>query len=147
MQSKAHDPRTLQKKTERFEAIVFPYLGAKPIASITAADFLAVLKKIEARGKHETAHRVRSESGNVFRYAVVTDRAPRDPTVDLRVAIAAVVRKNRAAIVEPARIGELLRRHPGVSGGSFHGARVAPTAADFCPPWRVAGGALERIRL
>jgi hypothetical protein len=56
---------------------------------------LDVLKRIEERGRHETTHRVRSECGNVFRYAVVTGQAERDPTVDLRGAIAAVVRRNR----------------------------------------------------
>jgi integrase len=116
VQSKSLDPRTYEKKKERFEAFVFPYIGSKPITSITAPDVLAVLKRIEARGKHETAHRVRSESGNVFRYAVVTGRAERDPTVDLRGAIAAVVRRNRPAILEPARIGELLRAIHGYRG-------------------------------
>lgn len=105
MQGRTLGDRTLQKKTERFEAFVFPYLGKRPISDIKAADVLEVLKRIEARGKHETAHRVRSECGNVFRYAVITGRAERDPTIDLRGAIAAVSRRNRPAIVDPARIG------------------------------------------
>jgi integrase len=77
---------------------------------------LSVLRRIEERGRHETAHRVRSECGNVFRYAVVTGRAERDPTPDLRGAIAAVVRRNRPAIVEPLRIGELMRAIYGYRG-------------------------------
>lgn len=116
MQGKTLGDRTLQKKTERFEAFVFPYLGKRPISEIKAADVLAVLKRIEARGKHETAHRVRSESGNVFRYAVITGRAERDPTIDLRGAIAAVSRRNRPAIVDPGRIGELMRAIDGYRG-------------------------------
>ena len=116
MQGKTLGDRTLQKKTERFEAFVFPYLGKRPISEIKAADVLAVLKRIEARGKHETAHRVRSECGNVFRYAVITGRAERDPTIDLRGAIAAVSRRNRPAIVDPARIGELMRAIDGYRG-------------------------------
>lgn len=116
MKSKSLDPRTFQKKKERFEAFVFPHLGTKPIRTITAADVLAVLKRIEARGRHETAHRVRSESGNVFRYAVITGRADRDPTPDLRGAIAAVSRRHRPALLEPSRIGELLRAIYGYRG-------------------------------
>jgi integrase len=91
-------------------------LGTKPITELKAPDVLAVLKRIEARGKMETAHRVRSDCGNVFRYAVVTGRAERDPTVDLRGAIAAVGRQNRPAIVDPSRIGELMRAIDGYRG-------------------------------
>ena len=108
--------KTYENKRERFLAFVFPYLGKRPIADIKALDMLDVLKRIEERGRHETAHRVRSECGNVFRYAVVTGRAERDPTVDLRGAIAAVVRRNRPAIVDPARIGELMRAIAGYRG-------------------------------
>lgn len=108
--------KTYENKRERFAAFVFPYLGKRPIADIKALDMLDVLKRIEERGRHETAHRVRSECGNVFRYAVVTGRAERDPTVDLRGAIAAVVRRNRPAIVDPVRIGELMRAIAGYRG-------------------------------
>lgn len=108
--------KTYENKRDRFVAFVFPYLGKRPIGSIKPLDVLDVLKRIEERGRHETAHRVRSECGNVFRYAVVTGRAERDPTVDLRGAIAAVVRRNRPAIVDPARIGELMRAIAGYRG-------------------------------
>jgi len=116
MEAKTLGARTLRKKTERFEAFVFPYLGTRPVVEIKAADVLAILKRIEARGKHETAHRVRSECGNVFRYAVATSRAERDPTIDLRGAIAAVSRRNRPAIVDPSRMGELMRAIDGYRG-------------------------------
>jgi integrase len=116
MQQKTLSPRTYKKKTERFEAFAFPYLGKIPIGEIKAPDVLAVLKRIEARGKMETAHRVRSDCGNVFRYAVVTGRAERDPTIDLRGAIAAVGKRNRPAIVDPKRIGELMRAIDGYRG-------------------------------
>ena len=109
-------PKTFDNKRERFAAFVFPYLGRRAIADIKALDMLEVLRRIEQRGRNETAHRVRSECGNVFRYAVVTGRAERDPTVDLRGAIAAVVRRNRPAIVDPARIGELMRAIAGYRG-------------------------------
>lgn len=60
--------KNYENKRERFSAFVFPYLGKRPIADIKALEMLAVLKRIEERGRHETAHRVRSECGNVFRY-------------------------------------------------------------------------------
>jgi hypothetical protein len=95
--------KTFDNKRERFATFVFPYLGKRAVSEIKALDMLDVLKRIEERGRHERAHRVRSECGNVFRYAVVTGRAERDPTVDLRGAIAAVVRRNRPAIVDRHR--------------------------------------------
>jgi integrase len=116
MQRNSLTLKTYENKRERFAAFVFPYLGKRPVASIKPLDVLEVLKRIEERGRHETAHRVRSECGNVFRYAVVTGRAERDPTVELRGAIAAVVRRNRPAIVDPVRIGELMRAIAGYRG-------------------------------
>jgi len=69
---------------DRLDRLVLPFIGSRPIASITAPDALAVLRRIEARGTHETAHRVRSLCGRIFRYAVATGRAERDPTGDRR---------------------------------------------------------------
>jgi integrase len=109
-------PKTFECKLERFRAFVFPYIGQRPIATLKALDILAVLRRIEENGRHETAHRVRSECGNVFGYGVVTGRCERDPTPDLRGAIAAVVRRNRPAIVDPLRIGELMRAIHGYRG-------------------------------
>ena len=73
-------------------------------------------RRIEGRGIHETAHRTRQRCAQVFRYAVQTERAERDPTADLRGALAPVVSEHFAAITEPARIGELLRAIDGYAG-------------------------------
>lgn len=106
----------LREEARPFEAFAFPYLGKLPITSIAAPQLLAALRRIEERGKHETAHRVRAECGEVFRYAVATGRAERDPTADLRGALAPVVVRNHAAITEPVRIGQLLRAIDGYQG-------------------------------
>ena len=102
-------PKTFAKKLGWFEDFLFPYIGRHPIAQITSPDLLAALKRIEARGHRETAHRARSSAGNVFRYAISTGRAERDLSTDLRGALAPVVTTNRAAITDPARIGQLMR--------------------------------------
>lgn len=130
---------TFQKRLKRFEDFVFPYLGKKPIASITAPEFLGVLKRVEARGIHETAHRLRSESGQVFRYAIATGRAERDVTADLRGALTPVVVKNHAAIVEPTRIGELLRAIHG-----YHGQPATECALKLAPLVFVRPGELRK---
>jgi integrase len=116
LKSKSLTERTYEKRLSRFEAFVFPYVGKRPIATITAPDLLTAFKRVEARGKNETAHRVRSESSAVFRYAIATGRAERDPAADLRGALAPVVVRNHAAITEPTKIGELLRAIHGYTG-------------------------------
>ncbi len=99
---------TVEKALWMLETFVFPRLGSHPIASITPTEVLKVLRKIEGRGTHETAHRTKQRCGRVFRYAIATGRAERDVTADLRGALAAVVPQNHAAITEPKKVGELL---------------------------------------
>lgn len=93
----------------RLERDVFPWIGRKPIASVAAPDILAVLRRIDERGARETAHRARTNIGQVIRYAIATGRAERDPTADLRGAIPPPTEHNHAALIEPDSVGELLR--------------------------------------
>ena len=72
------------KIIRRLELYVFPWMGNRPIKSILAQDLLTVLRRIEAKGTLETAHRTQQTCGQVFRYAVATGRAERDPSGDLR---------------------------------------------------------------
>ncbi|MCA3656250.1 MAG: integrase arm-type DNA-binding domain-containing protein [Methylobacterium sp.] len=83
--------------------------GKRPIADITPPEVLKVLQAVEVTGRLETARRMRSSIGEVFRFAVATGRATNDPTFALRGALAKPQVKHRAAILEPARFGELLR--------------------------------------
>ena len=99
---------TLAKKRWLLD-FAYPAIGERPIGEITAPEVLAVLRKVEARGRYETARRLRSTCGMVFRYAIATGRAERDPSVDLRGALTAPKVIHRAAIVDPAGIGALLR--------------------------------------
>lgn len=107
---------TIEKARWVLETFVYPHLGSKPVSQIAAPDLLAVLRKIEARGTIETAHRTKQRVGQVLRYAIATGRVTRDVSVDLRGALAPIVTKNHAAITEPARIGELLRSIDGYVG-------------------------------
>ena len=70
------------KIQQRLEKDIYPVIGRRPIDEITAPELLDALKKIEARGAVETAHRVRSHCGQIFRYAIVTGRAQRDVSQD-----------------------------------------------------------------
>ncbi len=84
-------------------------LGPRPIRDITAADVLAVLRKVEAQGLIDTAHRLRAGIGEVFRYAIATARADTDPTYALRGALQSLKPKHRAAILNAKELGGLLR--------------------------------------
>jgi integrase len=88
---------------------VFPWLGGRPIAEITAPELLSMARRIESKGAVETAHRAVQNCGQIFRYAVATGRAERDPTGDLRGALQPAKSTHMAAITEPREAGELLR--------------------------------------
>ncbi|HYC59869.1 MAG TPA: integrase arm-type DNA-binding domain-containing protein [Thermoanaerobaculia bacterium] len=87
-----------QTVLSRMERDLFPYMGKSAISAITAPELLSVLQRIERRGANETARRVRQICSQVFRYAIATARAERDPSADLRGALAPVVTVHRAAI-------------------------------------------------
>ena len=102
-------------------------IGERPIAKVSAVELLAVLRKIEARGNYETARRLRSTCGMVFRYAIASGRAERDPSADLRGALTVPQVKHRAAILESVAIGGLLRAIEGFKGQPT--TRAAPRVA------------------
>ncbi|MBL8438410.1 MAG: integrase arm-type DNA-binding domain-containing protein [Zoogloeaceae bacterium] len=103
------------KIIQRLEKDVFPWLGRRPIGEIKAPEVLACLRRIETRGALDTAHRAQQNCGQVFRYAVATGRAERDPTGDLRGALPTAKVGHFAAITDPDEVGALLRAMDDVS--------------------------------
>ena len=116
IQAKTLAPVTYTKAKWMLTTFVYPRLGHRPIAEITAPELLGALRVIESRGRHETAHRTKQRVGQIFRYAIATGRAERDVSVDLRGALTPAVAKNHAAIIDPAQIGHLLRAIDGYAG-------------------------------
>jgi integrase len=100
----------------RLERDIFPWLGKRPVAEITPPELLAVVRRIEGRGALETAHRALQNCGQVFRYAIATARAERDPSQDLRGALPPVKEGHFAAVTDPKRLGEILRAFDGYEG-------------------------------
>ena len=100
----------------RLEKDVFPWIGKNPINEINAPELLTVFRRVENRGALDTSHRVMQNCGQVFRYAVATGRADRDPTNDLKGALPPVRKKHLASITEPKKIGGLLRALDGYDG-------------------------------
>jgi Integrase len=95
---------------------VFPSIGSCPIEELKAPDVLKVLRRVESRGALETAHRIQIMCGQIFRYAVATGRAERDPTGDLKGALPPRRKKHHAAITDPKQAMELLRAIDGYQG-------------------------------
>jgi hypothetical protein len=100
---------TQEKNTAWMERNIFPFIGAMPIAKIKSVDVLAALRKIEARGAIESAHKIKQLCGQVFRFAVSTSLVERDVTADLRGALSTPAKGHFAAITEPKEVGTLLR--------------------------------------
>ncbi|WP_242186161.1 integrase arm-type DNA-binding domain-containing protein [Sphingomonas sp. CARO-RG-8B-R24-01] len=84
-------------------------IAARAISELKPVDVLAALKRIEAKGKHETARRCRSFASRIFRYGVATGRVETDPTSVLRGALITPKVEHHSAILEPRAVGELLR--------------------------------------
>jgi integrase len=112
----------------RLRADVFPWIGKRPMNEISPPELLAVIRRIEARGALETAHRVLANCGQIWRYGVATGRAERNQAADLRGALPPVQGTHFAAITEPVGIGELLRKIEHYKGGL-----ITRTALAFAP--------------
>lgn len=123
----------------RLERDVFPWVGATPIPEVTAPVLLSVLRRIEERGAIETAHRAAQNCGQVFRYAIATGRAERDPSQDLRGALPPAKEKHHASIIDPKAIGDLLRAMDG-----YKGDMVTRCALRLAPLTFVRPGELRR---
>jgi integrase len=129
-----HGPRIIR----RLERDIFPYMGARPVAEIKAQDLLAVIRRIEGRGVLETAHRALATCGQIFRYAVATGRAERDPSPDLRGALTPVKGEHFAAVTDPKKVGELLR-----ALDAYEGSLVVQCALRLAPLVFVRPGELR----
>ena len=112
-----------------------------PIADVSAPILLAALRKLEQRGIVETAHRARSHAGRVFRYAIATGRAQRNPADDLAGALEQPQTKHFASLTEPDRIGELLR-----ALWAYQGSPVTCAALRLAPMLFVRPGELRQAK-
>ena len=105
-----------QVKTEWLLNMAIASFGRRPITDVTAPMILACLRKVEAKGNHETAKRLRAKIGAVFKYAVAVGLAETDPTFALQGALIRPKTKPRAAITDKAQLGGLLRATDGFQG-------------------------------
>ncbi|TXG93752.1 MAG: DUF4102 domain-containing protein [Rhodocyclaceae bacterium] len=127
------------KAKARLEKDVFPWMGSRPIADITAPEVLTVLRRIDARGARYTAHKAKCEISQCFRYAIATGRADRDPCPDLKGAIPTPKTDNLPSITDPKGVAELLRAFDG-----FRGTFVVRCALLLAPLLFVRPGELRK---
>lgn len=121
----------------RLNRDVLPWLGAKHVGDITAPDILTVLRRIEARGAISTAHRVKQIIGQVIRYAVATGRAERDPSADLRGALAPERERHFGALTRPADVAALMRAIDGYQGSFIVRQAMKFSALTFARPGEI----------
>jgi integrase len=121
----------------RLEQDVFPFIGMRPICEIKAPELLAVLQRVEPRTL-EGAFRVKTACGQIFRYAIATCRAERDPSAGLRGALPPVINKHMAAPTDPKEVAPLLRAIDG-----FTGSFVVKSAMQLAPLLFVRPGELR----
>jgi integrase len=129
----------LDRIVRLFERDIFPWIGARPIAEVTAPELLAVVRRIEKRGALDTAHRALGKCGGVFRYAVATGRCEHDLTGDLRGALPPVKEEHFAAVTEPVKVGAILRVID-----SYDGTLIVVSALRLAPLVFVRPGELRK---
>jgi integrase len=118
----------------RLENNIFPWLGSTGVSEINAPKLLTCLRRIEERGAVETAHRVKQICGQVFRYAIATGRADRDPCADLKGALAPTCSKRMATITDPLKMGGPLRAIDGYEGNLITRCALQPAHLTFVRP-------------
>lgn len=109
-------PSYSKKVIQMLERDLFPWIGGKPVADLDAPEFLAVARRLEARGLVDAAHRAMQLCGQIMRFAVAEGLASRDPVGDLRGALESVKTEHMASVTDPARVGEILRMFDGFKG-------------------------------
>jgi len=128
-----------ERVMRRLVLYVFPRIGGEPIRTVTGPEVLDLLRRIEAKGRVETAHRVKESLGAIFRYAVATHRATHDPSAALKGALATVKHKSFASITEPTKVGELLRAIRGYDGSDVVRCALQLLSLTFVRPGELRG--------
>ncbi len=140
-------PRTVDKARWQLREFINPHLGRKPLNEITAPDLLLVLRKIEARGKIETAHKTKELCGRIFMFGIASGLCERNVAADLKLALKPRAGKNLAAVTDPAKVGQLLRALDAYSGqpGTSAALRLAPHV--FLRPGELRAGRWDEVDL
>jgi len=135
------------REHRNLEKDLIPFLGSRHIGEIEAIELLAAVRRVEARGALDVAHRVLTTAGQVWRYAVATGRASRDVSADIRGALKPHRGKHFAAITQPAKVGELIRVIRGYQGGPIVRTALALAPILFQRPGELRAMAWAEVDL
>jgi len=126
--------------------MAYPLIGSHPINTITPTEALSVLRKVEAKGRYESARRMRSILSRVFRYGIATARCDRDVAADLRGALTTPRTVHHAAIIDPRDVGVLLKTMDGYTGQEVTRMALRLSPHLVRPTRRTALGRMDRAR-
>ena len=118
----------------RLEREVFPFIGGMALPEIDAPTILSILRRIEARGTIETAHKTKSYISQTMKYGIATGLIFHNPARDLDGAIAPKRKKQRAAIVDPRGVGRLMRAIYAYEGSKVVKCALKMAALTFVRP-------------
>lgn len=141
MQSNTWVDSHSQRVLRRLESKFFPWIGKLPVADIDPPELLQQLRRIEARGTLDTAHRCWQYLRSIFSYAIATGRATRNPATDIEGSLTPTKGKHFPAVTDPKEVGELLRTIYG-----YEGTFVVSSALKLCPLVFVRPGELRQAK-
>ncbi|WP_422016903.1 tyrosine-type recombinase/integrase [Roseateles sp.] len=116
------------------EKDLFPWIGSLPLVDVTAPVLLSALRRVEARGATQLVRDLSEYAGQVFRYGIQTGKASTNPAADLKGAFKRHTVRHAAALLEPARVGDLLRAIDGYAGQPATRAALLLSALLFQRP-------------
>lgn len=140
-------PRQYAKEHDRLKNHAFPWIGRLAVADLGVAEIRPLLKRIVDRGHIDQAHRLRHQLSRVFRFAIASERASRDPAADLRDTLPSRQPKNYPTITDPAQVGELLRAMDGFTGTLIVGSALKLAPLWFCRPGEIRQAEWENFDL
>ncbi|MFZ5757908.1 MAG: tyrosine-type recombinase/integrase [Pseudomonadota bacterium] len=126
------------KLQRRLDKDIYPWLGKRPIADITTQELLKTLERIQERGAIDTARRAQQSCAQIFNYAIITGRATHNPATNLRGALRVARQTHHAAIIDPKRVGDLMR-----AIDAYQGTFVGRSALRLAPLVFVRPGELR----
>ena len=132
--------KNFEKEQGRLENHAFPHIGGKPVASLGVADIRPLIERLSKAGHLEQAHRLRFQLSRVFKYAVATGRAERDPAADLSEALPSrrdMVKQRYPTITAPKRVGDVLRAIDGFTGTFPVACALKLAPLWFCRPGEI----------
>ena len=135
------------ERQERFLRKDLAPLAEQPINDISAMALLNVLRRVEGRGAIATAHRVMQMAGAVFRYAIITGRAEYDVSQTLKGALQRPTTTHRPSIIEPDKVGQLMRDIEGYEGSEVVRCALQLSPFVFCRPGELRNAKWNQMRL